>query len=297
MLGDAIEYPARGEDALTTVLVGGLLPILAGLIGFVGLALSIVLIGFVILPLALLPGLALFGYYVAVLRGVTADDPDPPQFRDWKRLLVDGVRYLAVSVAYAVPFALFTGVFLVVLAASEAAVGDPTAETIAAVVSVGTALFAAGYLLVYAYVQPLALANVAREGRLGAAFDIDTLREAGLSKTYAVAWLLAALVWLVGGALEGSLWIVLVGFFIGFYANVARYYLYGRGLREALSEPATIPTDTPERNDPFVPATERLADPVDEKTIPHIEEPVAFETRSRELDRERGWPDWESGEG
>lgn len=305
MLGDAIEYPARGEDAFTTVLVGGLLPVLATLIGLVGLALSVVLIGLAILPLALVPGLALFGYYVAVLRGVTAGEPDPPRFRNWQRLLLDGFRFVAVSVAYAVPFVLLTGGFVAVVAASEAAVGDPVAETIAAVGAAVTALLAAGSLLAYAYLQPLALANLAREDRLGAAFDLGTLREAGLSKAYAVAWLLGAVVWFVGGAIEGTLWIVLVGLFAGFYADVVRYYLYGRGLRRALGvavepEPATGPSRNARDADPTtisVPATERPAAPAesfDEGTVPRIEEPGEFATRTGERDRERGWSDWET---
>lgn len=309
MLGDAIGYPARGEDAFTTVLVGGLLPVLATLIGLVGLALSVLLVGFAILPLALVPVLALFGYYVAVLRSTVAGKPDPPRFRSWKRLLVDGLRFVAVSIAYAVPFVLLVGAFVAVVAASEAAVGDPVAETIVAVGAAVTALLAAGSMLAYAYLQPLALANLAREDRLGAAFDLGTLREAGISRAYAVAWLLGAVVWFVGGAIEGTLWVVLVGLFVGFYADVVRYYLYGHGLRRALGldsepEPATAPSRSPARGsgtsrsaDPAAPsvlATERSAESVDGATIPRIEEPGEFATRTGERDRERGWPDWES---
>ncbi len=298
MLGDAIEYPARGEDAVTRVLVGGLLPVLGGLIAITGLALSVVLIGFALLPFALLPGLALLGYYVAVLRRVAAGDPNPPRFREWKRLLADGVRFLVVSVAYALPFFVFSGSFLAVVAASEVTIGNPTAETVAAVGAALLALLAAGSLFTYAYLQPPALANLAREGGLRAAFDLGTLREAGLSRTYALAWLLALLVWLVGGALEGTLWIVLVGLFVGFYANVARYYLYGRGLRRALSEsdrPARARAEDAAPPEPFVPATERMTG-FEEGTIPRIEEPLAFATRTGKRDRERGWTDWESDE-
>lgn len=296
MLGDAIEYPARGEDALTTVLVGGLLPVLATMIGIVGLALSVVLVGLAVLPLALLPGLALFGYYVAVLRRVTAGDPDPPRFHDWKRLLVDGVRFVAVSVAYAVPFVLFSGAFLAVLAASESTVGAPIAETVAAVGAAVTALLAAGSLLAYTYLQPLALANLAREGGLRAAFDLSTLRKAGLSRAYGVAWLLGALVWIVGGALEGALWIVVVGLFVGFYADVARYYLYGRGLRRALSEPSEGDRAGPEerKRQDQTPAIDGVTDRFERGTLPRIEEPDTFATRTGKRDHERGWPDWES---
>lgn len=296
MLGDAIEYPARGEDALTTVLVGGLLPVLSAMIGLVGLALSVVLVGLALLPLALLPGLALLGYYVAVLRGATAGESDPPRFRNWKRLLLDGLRFVAVSVAYAVPFVLLTGGFVAVVAASESAVGNPVAEAIATVGAVLTALLAAGSLLAYAYLQPLALANLAREGSLGAAFDLETLRRAGLSRAYAVAWLLGVLVWIGGGALEGTLWVLVVGLFVGFYADVARYYLYGRGLRRALSNASTDEPPRPagrERPDP-APAADRLADPVGRATIPRIETPDEFATRTGKRDHERGWPDWES---
>lgn len=299
MLGDAIEYPSRGEDALTTVLVGGLLPVLSFLLGFVGLALSVLLIGLVLLPLALLPGLALFGYYVAVLRGATAGNPDPPRFREWKRLIGDGGRFLVISIAYGIPFVILIGVFFVVLAASEATVGNTTAETVAAVGAAITALAAVCYLFVYAYVQPLALANFARENRVRAAFDLAVLREAGLSKAYALAWLLSVPVWLVGGALEGSLSFVLIGLFIGFYADVVRYYLYGRGLRNALdpaSRRKSVEPANETRSDRFVPATKRLAEPFSRDTIPRIEEPVAFETRTGTLDAERGWTDWETDE-
>ncbi|ADJ15204.1 DUF4013 domain-containing protein [Halalkalicoccus jeotgali] len=297
MLGDAIEYPARGEDALTTVLVGGLLPVLSAMVGFVGLALSVVLIGLAILPFAALPLLALCGYYVAVLRRVAAGDPDPPQFRNWGRLIVDGLRFLAVSIAYAIPFALLLGLFFAVLAASEAAVGSSAAETVAAIGAVLTALLAVGSLVAYAYLQPLALANLAREGRLGAAFDLGTIRKAGLSRAYATAWALGALVWAVGAALEGALWVVTIGLFVGFYADVARYYLYGRGLGRALSgPPAREPPRAEDRElpPPVVPASERAACPVDPETIPRIEDPATFETRTGGRDRRRGWPDWES---
>jgi hypothetical protein len=297
MLGDALEYPARGEDALTTVLVGGLLPVLSVLFLLIGLALSVLLIGLVILPLALLPGLALFGYYVAVLRGATSNNPDPPRFREWKRLIGDGGRFLVISIAYGIPFVVLSGVFFVVLAASEATVGNTAAEAIAAVIAAITALLAVCYLLVYAYIQPLAMANFAREDRLRSAFDLAILREVGLSKAYALAWLLSVPVWLVGGALEGSLWFVLIGLFIGFYADVVRYYLYGRGLHDALNpttrhEPVEPAHET--RSDRFVPATERLAEPIDEKTIPRIEESSMFKTRTGTLDAERGWTDWET---
>lgn len=292
MLGDALEYPARGEDALTTVLVGGLLPILAILIGFVGLVLTILVIGLAMLPLAVVPGIVLLGYYVSVLRAVGSGEPDPPRFRDWKRLFVDGLRHLAITVAYAIPLFVLSGLFLAVVAAGGAASGDATEIAIAlAAVVVGG--LAACYLLAFAYVRPLAIANFAREDRLGAAFDLETIRNAGISRGYALAWLLAAPVWVVGGALEGTLSIVLVGFFVGFYADVVRYYLFGRGLRTALGEEDVTSADEDE-DEERGPSADRDRRPISHRVLPEIEEPETFAARTRSVDRERGWPDWET---
>lgn len=286
MLGDALEYPTRGEDAPTTVLVGGLLPLFAVLIGVVGLVLSVLLVGLVLLPLAAVPGIVLLGYYVAVLRAVGDGEADPPRFRGWRRLLLDGLRHLAITVVYAVPLVLLFGLFLGVVAAGGAASSDAAevAVSLAAVVVGGLAVC---YLLAFAYVRPLALANFAREGRLRAAFDLETLRAAGLSRTYALAWLLAVPVWFVGGALEGTLSFVLVGFFVGFYADVVRYYLYARGLRTALDGADPTPE---EEDEPAGPPRR----PVPRTVLPELEEPETFAARTRSVDRERGWTDWET---
>lgn len=286
MLGDALEYPTRGEDAPTTVLVGGLLPLFAVLIGVVGLVLSVLLVGLVLLPLAAVPGIVLLGYYVAVLRAVGDGEGNPPRFRGWRRLLLDGLRHLAITVVYAVPLVLLLGLFLGVVAAGGAA-GSDAAEVAVSLAAVVVGGLAVCYLLAIAYVRPLAIANFAREGRLRAAFDLETLRVAGLSRTYALAWLLAVPVWFVGGALEGTFSFVLVGFFVGFYADVVRYYLYARGLRTALDGADPTPE---EEND----STEPARRPVPRAVLPELEEPETFAARTRSVDRERGWTDWET---
>lgn len=291
MLGDAIEYPARGEDAPTTILVGGLLPILAVLLAVVGVALSVVVIGLAVLPLAVVSVIVLCGYYVAVLRAVTAGETEPPRFRNWRRLFADGLRFIGITVAYAMPALVLLGVFLAVIAVAGSVAGNrlaAVAVTLGAVLSGGLALVA---VFGYAYLRPLALANVAREDRLQAAFEVDTLRDAGFSKVYAVAWMLGVLVWLVGSALEGALSIVLIGVFLGFYADIARWYLYGCGFSVALE--GTTPPDradaeaasgSPVETEPTLPTA----------AVPVIEEPEAFSARTRAVDHERGWPDWET---
>ena len=297
MLGDALEYPVRGEDAPTTILVGGLLPLLSVMIAFVGVALAIVVIGLAVLPLALVPGIVLLGYYVAVLRAVTAGDPTPPRFRDWRRLFVDGLRFLGITVVYAIPALVLFGLFLGVVAASGTTTADLAAVAVAAAAVVIGGL-AVCYLLAFTYVRPLALANFARQDRFGAAFDLETVRIAGGSSAYALAWLLATVVWLVGATLESSLSVVLIGFFVGFYADVVRYYLYGRGLRTALEGAdttddgeQTADTDGEGENESERDREER---PTPRAVFPEIEEPETFAARTRSVDHDRGWTDWET---
>lgn len=300
MLGDALEYPARGDDAPTTILVGGLLPLLSILIAVVGTALAVVIVGLVVLPLAVVPGIVLRGYRVAVLRAVGSDEPEPPRFRNWRRLFADGLRHLAITVVYAIPVAVPVGLFLGIVFAGGGA-DSAAAEALVALAAVASGALAVCGLLGFAYLRPLAIANFARENELRAAFDRGAIRTAALSRAYAAAWLLAAVVWLVGATLEGAFSVVLVGLFVGFYADVAGCYLYGRGLRTALDAPEGIESadetdraDERERGDENASEFESDRRPVPPSALPAIEEYETFAARVETIDRERGWTDWET---
>lgn len=296
MLGDAIGYPARDENPLATVLIGGLLALLSVLLGIVGMALAVVVVGLLVLPLALVPAIVLWGYYVAVLRAVTDGDPEPPRFREWRRLFGDGLRYLAVTAVYALPVAALWGLFLGIVAASETVAGSETATVAVTVAAVVVGAIACASLFAVAYLRPLALANLAREDSLRAAFDPGALRTGGLSRAYAVAWATAAVIRLVAWGLQGSLAIVLAGFFLGFYADVARYYCYGRGLLTALE--GTPPERAADVDAEPEPGSDRDGDPgrsIDPTVLPVLEDREAYLARTRAVDEKRGWPDWDTG--
>lgn len=222
MISEAIDYPRSNEDSVRTLLIGGLL------------ALTSVLI---------VPAIVLVGYVMRVLRSVARGDERAPPFEDWEGLFREGVRGSVVALAYALVSAIGAVVFV---GGALALAGDATAVGVVLLVIGGLLWFALS--LAAAYVTPAALANVAERGRIGAGFDVATLRPVLFSESYATAWLVAAGFVLAGGVVSGVLAGIpalgaIVGAFVGFYAGVAAYYVIGRawGDREDLDVAETEP--------------------------------------------------------
>ena len=223
MIEEAINYPREGDDALTTILIGGVLGLLTVLI---------------------VPAFLLGGYFVRVLRAAEAGEETPPTFGDWGDLLVDGLKAFAIGVVYFV-------VPAVVLAVT---VGGTIAAAVAGDVPPGAiagALFGfavGGFLwLVAFYVFPAALASFASEGRMGAAFDATTLREVLLDGRYATGWLIAFVFFVVASVIVGVLNAVpplgfVVGAFVNFYVGVAAAYIYGHAFVDASA--GEVPPET-----------------------------------------------------
>lgn len=222
MLSEALYYPRRADNWHRTLLIGGVLLLLSPL---------------------LFPALAVQGYFVRVLRDVIDDIEEPPAFDGWVELLVDGLQVLVVQLVYGlIPAALVLGGSIVVgLGAFVVSEGGGSSAS----VGTGLGLLAAsivllGFLfgLLAAYLTPVAIANFAHEDDLVAAFDLGTIREVATSRAYVVA-VLRALVIGIGVAVVGVLLsITVVGIllvvFVAFYAQVAVYYLVGRGFAGAM---------------------------------------------------------------
>jgi hypothetical protein len=239
MLSDALSFPRRGDDWLPTLLIGGVLSVLAS---FGPLLLFV-------------PFFVLQGYLVRVLDRAARDQRLPPSFTEWGSLVVDGLKAFVVSVVYGLfAFGPLTLVFatLVVIVPTGPTVAEPgmTPEmspppriTGGLLVFVGLLLVALVLFVIVGYLLPAALANFAIEGRLGAAFHLRTIGQGAFTKEYAVAWLLAVVVGAVGGLLGSLLSAIVVGIFVLFYVQVSFYYLVGRGFaaglaRKRWSEPA-----------------------------------------------------------
>lgn len=309
MLGDAIEYPTRGDDALATILIGGFLPMLAAFVGLIGLALSIVVVGLFVLPFAVVPVVFLVGYYVSVLRSASKGEAVPPRFVNWTELFVDGIVAILIGVVYAVPLIALGLLLTLVLAAGTTSPG----ETLGEVAITGAAVLVGGALVLYgfalAYVVPIAWTRYASEGEASAAFSHGEIRAVALRREYAVAWTLAFVVGLVGNAVARALYLLLVGFFVKFYVEVVTYRLYSRGVALAAGGDATPreavgPADTDVEEAQSVPVANGFewagesveADPSSERSGPGQDAGSTRTEREPDAPDDRdgdGWPDWD----
>lgn len=193
MLRDALRYPRSGESPLKTILIGGVLSALSWLV---------------------LPTVLLFGYYTRVLRSVmSGDDSVVPAFDDWWDMFIDGLGFAGVVIVYGfIPTALV-------------AIGT---QVTPAVAGLGGLLGLAVY-----YLLPAGLANYAREDRFFAAFSPGPIGDIAFDSQYAVGWLMALAVLVVGGAIAAALSAIFVGVFVVFYIAVTVFYIYGRSAAEA----------------------------------------------------------------
>lgn len=215
MFQAALTYLKDSDDGVRTALVGGLLSLFAFL---------------------LVPILPVLGYLVRVLDRTAGGDLDAPAFDDWETLVVDGLKALAIGIAYllvpAVVLAAFVGTGTLVAATTDFdALG-------AVLILAGTALTLVAGLAVW-YVLPAALARFARVGSMGAAFEFRAIEPVLRSSAYAWGWLYALVILVGGGVVVGAIasvpilgWITAP--FVAFYVQVAAYYAYGRGYGEAL---------------------------------------------------------------
>lgn len=223
MIEEAITYPREGDEALTTVLIGGVLGLLSVLV---------------------VPVFLLLGFTVRVLRSVEAGEETPPTFGDWGDLLVDGLKAFAIVLAYSVVPLVVLGVTAGGVAVA-AVTGDVRPGAIAGAF-LGFAVSGLLWLVAF-YVIPAALASFAREGRLGAAFDVSVLRGVVLDGRYATAWLVALALFVVAGVVVGVLNAIpplgfVAGAFVNFYAGVAAAYLYGHAFVDAAG--GDVPPET-----------------------------------------------------
>lgn len=221
VLEAALRYPTAGERGLERLLVGGVL---------------------LWLSVFVLPAILVYGYLLRCLAAVAAGEEAVPRFDDWAGLLVDGLKALAVVVAYGlIPVVLAVAVFVPVSTVSVA--GGADAGRAMAGVGALAILVLLVVALAVAYVVMAALTRLAVEGRLAAAFDLRAVAGLATTEPYLVAvvlavvvqfgvWAatLAAVVFTLGLAL---LVVVPLGAFINFWVALVTVHLFGAAYREA----------------------------------------------------------------
>jgi hypothetical protein len=215
MFGDSLEYPRRGTGVWTRHLIGA----------------ALLLFSWLFVPILLV-----YGYLVHVVRGVAADEPEPPAWDEWAKLLVDGAKYLNVTPVYRIPTAVL-GVVLGV-AAAGLAIGVETGSMeltgVAAVVLLALGVLTAAVGLLASYLLPAAVVHFVVEDDVVAAFHLRTVASNALSRTYFVAWLKAIFAAIVLGFVGALLMIFLVGLLVFFYMLVVVTHLLAEGYLEAM---------------------------------------------------------------
>jgi len=222
-----MNYPRRSEHVVRTIATGGALTLVR---------------------LLVLPAVLLTGYTVRVLRGGVEGDVELPRFDGWGRLATDGLKAFAIALAYVgIPYAL--------LFAAAFGIGDAAGwVAFTAIVMGGLAAVALGV-----YATPAALTTYATAGRLGAAFEIATLKPTLLDGRYVAGWIRAGIVLGIGTFLATMMNVIpvagtIASVFVMFYVSVSAARLIG----QAVGETHTI--DVAADQSPVEPPIARPAD-------------------------------------
>jgi hypothetical protein len=118
----------------------------------------------------ILLGIPLFGYLMKVLRG---ENPSP-EVEDWGTLFVDGIKYLAIALIYAIPL-IIVGILIV-----RAVVAGMTAGTLAdmmtafGLIVVGLAIMVIIAIFIAVF-EITGVVRLARTGRIREAFNFNEI--------------------------------------------------------------------------------------------------------------------------
>jgi hypothetical protein len=211
MITDGLSYPVAGDSALSRLVVGTLLSVASFLV---------------------LPAIALLGYLVRVLASAAHDEPAPPAFDNWGKMFVTGLKATVVTVVYGIaPLGLVGGLAVSGTFLTGVSGADSPAGLLLGFGLIGGLLALVVSFLIY-YLVPAALANMAVEGRVGAAFDFGQLAGVLTSGEYLLAWLVPFALSVVVNVVSVLLAITVVGIVfvpvLQFYVQVAAFFMFGR---------------------------------------------------------------------
>jgi hypothetical protein len=145
----------------------------------------------------ILLAIPLMGYAMKVLRG----EKPAPEVADWGTLFVDGIKYLIVSLIYALPIII---VWILVLGASAAAImsGNYSAMMAAFGAMALGVLVMFVLAIIIAVFEVIGIVRFARTGSIGEAFNISAIL-ATINKIGWVPYIIALIVLMIVGIIVG----------------------------------------------------------------------------------------------
>ena len=154
----------------------------------------------------ILLGIPLMGYVMKVLRG----EKPAPEVNDWGTLFLDGIKYLIVSLIYALPIII---VWVLVMGASAAAImsGNYSAMMAAfGAVALGVLVMFVLAVIISVF-EVIGIVRFARTGSIGEAFNISAIL-ATINKigwvNYIIALIVLIIVAIIVGIIVGILTII-----------------------------------------------------------------------------------------
>lgn len=264
-VGAGLKYPLRGDSTLKLHAIGGGVPVLLNVVTFAGALAGVLLeaplllvLPFVVLfPFQLAIGILWTGYFVRIARDTFEGGTEPPAWGDWGELASEGFWGFLIVLAYQIPgIVLMVGgyalMFLFIFGASFGArQGSESAAATAGIVGVVLMLLVFLVAMVYSvaitYLLPISLVAYADEGRVGAAFSLDTLKTVGADGEYVKPWAASVGVYMAVATLVSFLTAILIGYLLVpflpllyFYIGTAAFYMFAQAYADTTGK--TIPS-------------------------------------------------------
>ena len=120
----------------------------------------------------IIPLFIMFGYALRVIRKSIEGETEPPAFDDLGAMIVDGMKYLVVSIVYFLIPMILMGIGITSVITSETSYDMMGGSASSIAFLTGSGLFLLGFLLmlVISVIETIGVANMAHTGKLGAAF-------------------------------------------------------------------------------------------------------------------------------
>ena len=205
-----------------------------------------ILLGSLIILIPVVGQLVMVGYALAVLRNVRAGEARPlPDWSGFGSYLVDGLKFLVVTLVYAIPIIILACPLALVWALPAATQGNEDLVApfvgVAVVVGVGLACLVGLYAVLMALLRPVLQIRYAETGEIGPCLRVgEVVRYLGRNFGPIIISLLVS--FLVGGAifsLLGAISLGLLALPASVWIAAFSGHLYGQVARGAEAAPTT----------------------------------------------------------